>query len=159
MASWIARSSSIDRGFQISRQLGLGITSKIVIVFLAAFFPVAINMYSGVRNVSGGLIEYALAEGAREPQVFGKIIIPASLPFTMTGIRLAMGRAVVGMVAGEVHRRIRSRSCQRGLRKCIRDRQVVCGNYYLALLGVSLTEVVKIAERRFAPWKQTERAN
>src|SRR5581483_2235420 len=74
---------------------GLGITSKIVIVFLAAFFPVVINTYSGVRNVSRGLVEFAQAEGATEYQIFIKIIVPASLPFIMTGIRLAMGRAVV----------------------------------------------------------------
>jgi ABC-type nitrate/sulfonate/bicarbonate transport system ATPase subunit/ABC-type nitrate/sulfonate/bicarbonate transport system permease component len=139
---------------------GLGITSKIVIVFLAAFFPVAINTYSGVRNVSGGLIEFALAEGASEPQVFGKIIIPASLPFIMTGIRLAMGRAVVGMVAGEMFTAVS------GLGGAI----VAYGNAFatdklfvviitLALLGVSLTELVKLAERRFATWKQTERAS
>ncbi len=139
---------------------GLGITSKIVIVFLAAFFPVVINTYSGVRNVSQSLVEFALAEGASELQVLRKIVIPASLPFVMTGIRLAMGRAVVGMVAGEMFTAVS------GLGGAI----VAYGNSFatdklfvviitLALLGVALTEVVKLAERRLAPWKQTERAS
>lgn len=139
---------------------GLGITSKIVIVFLAAFFPVVINTYSGVRNVSQSLVEFALAEGASEFQVLRKIVIPASLPFVMTGIRLAMGRAVVGMVAGEMFTAVS------GLGGAI----VAYGNSFatdklfvviitLALLGVALTEIVKLAERRLAPWKQTERAS
>ena len=81
---------------------GLGLTSKIVIIFLAAFFPVIVNTHAGVRNLSRNLVEVALAEGANEPQIFTKIVLPATLPFIATGIRLAMGRAVVGMVVAEI---------------------------------------------------------
>jgi NitT/TauT family transport system permease protein len=139
---------------------GLGLTSKIVIVFLAAFFPIIVNTYAGVRNVGRGLVEIALAEGAGEAQIFGKIVVPASLPFIMTGIRLAVGRAVVGMVVAEMFTAIT------GLGGAI----VYYGNTFatdklfvviivLALMGVSLTEAVKLLERRFAPWKETERAS
>lgn len=139
---------------------GLGITSKIVIVFLAAFFPVIINTYSGVRNVGRGLVEIALAEGANEIQIFWEIIMPASLPFIMTGIRLAVGRAVVGMVAGEMFTAVS------GLGGAI----VNYGNSFatdklfvviiiLALVGSTLTELVKRLEHRIAPWKSTERAD
>ena len=139
---------------------GLGLLSKIVIVFLAAVFPIIVNTYSGVRNVSGNLVEVALAEGANERQVLSKIILPASLPFIMTGIRLSMGRAVVGMVVAEMFTAVS------GLGGAI----VYYGNAFataklfvviivLALLGVSLTEVVRYAERRLTLWKETERAN
>jgi len=139
---------------------GLGMNSKIVIVFLAAFFPIIVNTYGGVRNVSRGLVEIAQAEGASEAQIFGKIILPASLPFIMTGIRLAVGRAVVGMVVAEMFTAIT------GLGGAI----VYYSNAFatdklfvviilLALLGVALTEGVKFLEVRLAPWKETERAN
>ncbi len=139
---------------------GLGMTSKIVIVFLAAFFPIIVNTYGGVRNVSRGLVEIAQAEGASEAQIFGKIIIPASLPFIMTGIRLAVGRAVVGMVVAEMF------TAMTGLGGAI----IYYSNAFatdklfviiilLALLGVALTEAVKFLEVRLAPWKTTERAN
>jgi ABC-type nitrate/sulfonate/bicarbonate transport system permease component len=139
---------------------GLGMTSKIAIVFLAAFFPIIVNTYGGVRNVSRGLVEIAEAEGASEAQIFGKIILPASLPFIMTGIRLAVGRAVVGMVVAEMFTAIT------GLGGAI----VYYSNAFatdklfvviilLALLGVALTEGVKFLEVRLAPWKETERAN
>ncbi|HEX2565959.1 MAG TPA: ATP-binding cassette domain-containing protein [Burkholderiales bacterium] len=139
---------------------GLGMKSKIVIVFLAAFFPIIVNTYGGVRNVSRALVEVAQAEGASEAQIFGKVIVPAALPFIMTGIRLAVGRAVVGMVVAEMF------TALTGLGGSI----VYFGNTFatdklfvviilLALLGVALTEGVKFLEVRLAPWKETERAD
>ena len=139
---------------------GLGMTSKIVIVFLAAVFPIIVNTYGGVRNVSRSLVEIAQAEGAGERQIFGKIIVPASLPFIMAGIRLAVGRAVVGMVVAEMF------TAMSGLGGAI----VYYGNAFatdklfvviilLALLGVGLTGAVKFLEVKMAPWKQTERAS
>jgi NitT/TauT family transport system permease protein len=139
---------------------GLGLLSKIVIIFLAAFFPIIVNTYAGVRNVGRGLVEVALAEGANEAQIFTKIVVPASLPFIMTGIRLAMGRAVVAMVVAELF------TALAGLGGAIMN----YGNAFktdklfvviivLALLGVSLTESVRYLERKLAPWKETERAN
>jgi len=139
---------------------GFGLTSKVVVVFLTAFFPVVVNTYSGVRNISRSMIEIAQAEDASELQILTKIVIPASIPFIMTGIRLAMGRAVVGMVAGEMFTSIS------GLGGAI----VNYGNSFatdklfvviivLALLGIGLTEIVRYAEKRLAPWKITERSD
>jgi ABC-type nitrate/sulfonate/bicarbonate transport system permease component len=139
---------------------GLGALAKIVLIFLAAFFPIVVNTHAGVRNISQGLVEVAKVEGATEFQIFMKIIVPASLPFIMTGIRLAMGRAVVGMVVGEYFTSVE------GLGGAI----VNYGNSFataklfvilivLALLGIVLTEVVRVAERWAAPWKETERAS
>lgn len=139
---------------------GLGMTSKVVIIFLAGFFPIVINTHAGVRNVSRGLVEVAMAEAANQLQIFTKIVIPASLPFIATGIRLAMGRAVVAMVVAEMFTAVG------GLGGAI----INYGNSFataklfvviivLALLGVTLTESVRWIERRIAPWKETERAD
>jgi len=139
---------------------GLGIGAKIFIVFLAAFFPIIVNTYAGVRNVGRALVEIALAEGASEPQVFSKVVVPAALPFITTGVRLAMGRAVVGMVVAELFTAVS------GLGGAI----VVYGNAFatdklfviiilLALIGLALTESVRLLEKWLAPWKETERAS
>jgi NitT/TauT family transport system permease protein len=139
---------------------GLGDLSKVVIIFLAAFFPIVINTHAGVRTVGRALVEVALAEAASQLQIFTKIVIPASLPFIATGIRLAMGRAVVAMVVAEMFTAVS------GLGGAI----VNYGNAFataklfvviivLALMGVSLTEAVRWIERRIAPWKETERAD
>ena len=139
---------------------GVGTTAKLVLIYLSAFFPIIINTHSGVRDVSHGLVEVALAEGANERQIFGKIIVPAALPFIMTGIRLAMGRAVVAMVVAEMF------TSATGLGgSIVRYGAAFATDKFfviiiaLALLGVGLTELVRGLERRLTPWKQTERAH
>ena len=82
--------------------LGIGIASKVAVVFLISVFPIVISTASGVRNVDVHYLEVARAFGAREEQIVAKVMIPAALPFVLTGIRLAIGRAIVGVVVGEL---------------------------------------------------------
>jgi ABC-type nitrate/sulfonate/bicarbonate transport system permease component len=139
---------------------GLGLTSKIVIVFLSAFFPILVNIHSGVRNVSRSLVEIAQAEGASEPQIFTKIIVPASLPFMMTGIRLAVGRAVVGMIVAEMFTAITGLGGMIvNYSNSFQTDKVFVTIIVIVLLGVGLTGAVRYLERRTAPWKDTERAS
>jgi ABC-type nitrate/sulfonate/bicarbonate transport system permease component len=133
---------------------GLGDAAKLFIVTLLAVFPVLINTAAGVRNVPAALIDVSAAFAANERQVFTKIILPASLPFMMTGLRLGIGRAIIGMVAAEFFTAIT------GLGALI----VKYGNQYdtasmfvpilvLMLLGVGLTAAVRTLEDRIAPWR------
>lgn len=133
---------------------GLGDSAKLFIVTVLAVFPVLINTASGVRNVPRALIDVGAAFAANEWQVFMKIILPAVLPYIMTGLRLGIGRAIIGMVAAEFFTAIT------GLGALI----VKYGNQYdtasmfvpilvLMLLGVTLTTLVRRAEEMFAPWR------
>jgi NitT/TauT family transport system permease protein len=81
---------------------GLGLHSRVWIVFLFAFVIIAVNTTAGVRNVDPTLTEMARAFGARESELFLKVILPAALPMIMAGIRLGMGRAILGMVTSEM---------------------------------------------------------
>jgi NitT/TauT family transport system permease protein len=138
---------------------GIGPAAEIALIFLSGFFPIVINTHSGVRDISHGLVEVALAEGASERQIFTKIVLPAALPFIMTGIRLAMGRAVVAMVVAEMLATIGGlgASIQRYTVAFATDKLFVV-IIALALMGVALTELVRFLERRLTPWKETERA-
>jgi ABC-type nitrate/sulfonate/bicarbonate transport system permease component len=139
---------------------GLGPAAKLVLIFLSAFFPIVINTHSGVRNISHGLVEVALAEGASERQIFTKIVLPAALPFIMTGIRLAMGRAVVAMVVAEMFTAVAGLGgaiVRYGAAFATDKLFVVI--IVLALMGVGLTELVRGLERWLTPWKETERAH
>lgn len=138
---------------------GLGLTAKIVIIFEACFFPIVINTFAGVRNVSRANVDVARAYGASNRQVMTKVILPSALPFIMTGIRLAVGRGVIGMVVAEFFTAIS------GLGSMI----IVFSNSFataklfvpvitLSLLGVGLTQLARYLETRMAPWKETERA-
>jgi ABC-type nitrate/sulfonate/bicarbonate transport system permease component len=137
--------------------LGLGFSAKLFIVIILAIFPILINTAAGVRNVSAQLIDVGTAFAATEREIFTKIILPAALPYMMTGLRLGIGRAIIGMVVAEFFTAIT------GLGALI----VKYGNQYdtasmfvpiLALmgLGILLTAAVRRAEIWIAPWKTTE---
>lgn len=137
--------------------LGLGDEAKLFVVTLLAVFPVLINTVSGVKNVPRSLIDVGSAFAANERQVFLKIILPAVVPYVMTGLRLGVGRAIIGMVAAEFFTAIT------GLGGVI----VKYGNQYdtasmfvpiliLMLLGMTLTSLVRRLEAVFRPWRQND---
>jgi ABC-type nitrate/sulfonate/bicarbonate transport system permease component len=139
---------------------GLGLTAKIVIIFEGCFFPLVINTHAGVRNVSRTTVDVVRAYGASDRQVMTKVVLPSSLPFVMAGIRLAVGRGVIGMVVAEFF------TALSGLGSLI----IIYSNSFataklfvpvitIALLGLGLTTLAKYLEKRMAPWKETERAD
>jgi NitT/TauT family transport system permease protein len=136
---------------------GLGNGAKLFIVTILAVFPILINTIAGVRNVPPQLIELGNAFAANEREIFTKIILPSALPYMMTGLRLGIGRAIIGMVVAEFFTAIT------GLGALI----VKYGNQYdtatmfvpilvLMVLGVTLSIAVRRAEQWIAPWRYTE---
>jgi ABC-type nitrate/sulfonate/bicarbonate transport system permease component len=81
---------------------GLELEVRIVAVFLFAAPIIAFNSYSGTRNVNGNLVEMARAFGAGNWDILKKIVFPAAVPGIMAGVRLGIGRAIVGMVSAEL---------------------------------------------------------
>jgi ABC-type nitrate/sulfonate/bicarbonate transport system permease component len=81
---------------------GLGVESRIAVVFLFAFFVIVINTMTGVKQVDRIFVEMARSFGARELEVFFKVVLPAAMPAIMAGICIGMGRAVKGMVTAEM---------------------------------------------------------
>lgn len=138
---------------------GLGAPAKIAVVFLSGVFPVLMNTFSGVRTVSSGLVEVGRAYGAREGKIFTKIIVPASLPFIMAGVRLAVGRALIGIITAEMFAAVTGLgSLLVRYSSALATDKFFVPVIFLALLGVILTRAVEMLEKRFAPWKETERA-
>lgn len=136
---------------------GLGQPAKFFMVFILAFFPIIINTADGVRNVPQALIDVSTAFAANERQVFVKIILPAVVPYVMTGLRLGIGRAIMGMVVAEFSTAIT------GLGAAI----LKYGNQYdtasmfvpilvLMVLGIVLTRLVRRAEDSFARWRDID---
>lgn len=80
---------------------GLGFTVKAAVIFLMSIFPIVINTWVGVKAVPKALIEVGKALVASDAVILRRIVLPATLPYIMAGIRLAVGRAVVGMVIAE----------------------------------------------------------
>jgi sulfonate transport system permease protein len=133
--------------------VGFESTAKIVILFLFAFFPLVINTYQGVKHVDPRLLEVGHAFRCSERQLWTNIVLPAALPFIVTGLRLAVGRGLIGMVLADLYTAIsgigylivRSASTYRV------DKMFV-PIVVLGLLGITLTAFLRAAERWVAPW-------
>lgn len=133
---------------------GLGVQAQIIVVFGTTVFPILLSTYAGVKNVESRLLETAYAFGASEKQLFFKVIIPASVPFIMSGLRLGIGQAVIGMIVAQMFLGIAGM----GFMLTNYGNQFATDYVFvvvlsLAALGIVLTEIVKLAERRFNHWK------
>ena len=138
---------------------GLGFVVKLVMIFLFAFFPILINTAGGVKNVSGSMVEVGRAYLASDRQILCKVLVPAALPFIAAGIRLAVGRAVVGMIVAELFTAITGLGAMLTLYgNLFETAKMFVVIIVLGLLGIGLIQGVQVLERRLARWKETERA-
>jgi NitT/TauT family transport system permease protein len=138
---------------------GLGFTVKVAVIFLFAFFPILINTAIGAKNVSASFVEVARAYLAPSRQILFKVICPAALPFVMAGVRIGIGRALVGMIVAELFTAITGLGAMLSLYGNIFETaKMFVVIIVLALLGVGLVHATQALERRLATWKETERA-
>lgn len=127
--------------------------AKIIILFLFAFFPMIINTYQGVKNVDPKLIEVGKSLKCNEWQMWVNIILPAALPFIVTGLRLAVGRGLIGMVLADLYTAISGIGylIVRTASTYQIDRMFV-PIVTLGILGIMFTGALRLVERWVAPW-------
>ena len=132
---------------------GFEITAKIAVVFLFTFFPIVINTQQGVKNVDNRLTEVGRAFRCSEGQLWVHIVLPAAVPYIVTGLRLAIGRGLIGMVLADLYTAIT------GIGYLIsryastyRTDAMFVPIATLGLLGITLTGLLRVIERRVAPW-------
>jgi ABC-type nitrate/sulfonate/bicarbonate transport system permease component len=133
---------------------GLGLWSKVVIVFIGALFPILINTYEGVRNADKTLINVVRAFGAKEWDVARLVVLPNSLPYLVAGLRLGIGRAVLGVVVAEFF------GSEEGLGVLMVQAAgryqvdiVFAGLIVFAALTLLMTGLVKLLEDRLTRWR------
>jgi len=134
---------------------GLGLESKVVTVFVLTVFSMLLNTAAGVHEVEQNVLDVSRAFVASEGQVFRKVILPSALPFIMTGLRISIGRALIGTVAAEFFTGIA------GLGGLIQKYGASYETNYmlvpvlaLMLLGVILTGIARWLENVVAPWRE-----
>ena len=132
---------------------GYETTAKVIILFLFGFFPMVINTYQGVKSVDVKLLEVGRAFRCSERQLWANIVLPGALPFIVTGIRLALGRGMIGMVLADLYTAISGIGylIVRTASTFQVDKMFV-PIVTLGLLGVTLTALLRLAERYVAPW-------
>jgi NitT/TauT family transport system permease protein len=133
---------------------GLGMSSKLALAFLVAFFPVVVDTATGLQATPSGLLELARALRASPRQVFFKVQMPAALPFIFAGAKVAITLAVIGAVIGEF---VGSVS---GLGNLVLTANSQLDGplawaalIWLSGLGIVLFAVVALAERLMMPWE------
>jgi ABC-type nitrate/sulfonate/bicarbonate transport system permease component len=134
---------------------GIGINSKIAVVFAGAIFPVLISTFSGMRTLDANLLKCARSFGANDWQIFRTIALPGSIPFIITGLRLGIGRALIGVVVGELY------AATAGVGYLItvagatfQTDKVFVGVMIICFSGMGMKELLKQVEHHFEPWRQ-----
>jgi NitT/TauT family transport system permease protein len=133
--------------------LGIGVASKIVVVAVLVIFPVIINTEAGLRTTSKDLIEMVRSFGATPRQIFFKVSLPSALPFIFAGLKLGIGRGLIGVVVAELF------GSRAGLGQFISQAAetfnmpaLFAGVVILAGGGIALTSGFTWLERRLIPW-------
>ena len=132
---------------------GFDVTAKVIVVVISSVFAIILSTEQGVRNVDRRLLEVARSFRSTERQLWGDVIMPSALPYIAAGLRIAVGRALVGMVVAEFFTTIT------GIGYLI----VRYGNAFqpdhllvpilvVMALGITLTALTRQLEKRIAPW-------
>jgi ABC-type nitrate/sulfonate/bicarbonate transport system permease component len=134
--------------------MGFGFAPKVLVVFLFAVFPVLYNTVEGARSLKPELVEVARSFRSSEWALWREVMVPYTLPFTMTGVRQAIGRALVGMIAAEFF------LSSTGLGQLIMSASqnfdtagVLAAILVIMVLGLVLMRIGRAIELRFARWR------
>ncbi len=135
--------------------LGIGESSKIFLIFLASFLACVIATFQGVRNVDKTLINAARVLGSNDRSLFLHVIVPASFPYILVGMRVALGSAWATLVAAELI------AATQGLGQMIQNASqffdtetVIVGIVLIGVLGFAMDRAVLYLERRLTGWQE-----
>ena len=134
--------------------LGFGSTTVIAITFLLTFVTIAVNTMAGVRSVDPQLIRAVRAFGGSQMDVVWKVVLPASVPLVLAGVRIGLGRALIGVILGEMF----SSAGGLGYHISFYGARLKTADLFVPLMtvvaiGILTTRVCAIIERRFLAWR------
>jgi ABC-type nitrate/sulfonate/bicarbonate transport system permease component len=136
---------------------GFKVPAKVIIVFLFMVFPILLNTYQGVKDVDRNLQEVARSFCSTEGQLWRHLIVPSAIPFIVVGVRLAIGRGLVGMIVAEFYTSVTGLGYMivRYANAFETDKLFV-PIVVVMVLGVGLMGLAKWVEGRIAPWRNFE---
>lgn len=134
--------------------VGIGIWSKVAIVFLGAVFPILVTTMTAMQTLDPSLLRAARSFGAGDREIFRTIALPASLPFILAGLRLGAGRGLIGIVVGELY------AANAGVGYLIavygstfQTDKLFVGVVIIAITGIVVVEILRVLEKRFEAWR------
>jgi ABC-type nitrate/sulfonate/bicarbonate transport system permease component len=133
---------------------GFGQTAKYVVVGLAVFFPIAINTRSGVQSVDQGMHDVCTAFRASRTEKLRYALLPGSVPYTLAGVRISVGRGLVALIFADFFGAVAGLGYLINVnQQLLQTANVYVGIVILSILGLSLTAVVTLLERKFASYR------
>jgi len=137
--------------------IGADFFAEVFVTFLLTVFTIIVNTHHGVKYVSSALAEVGKSYGASETQFLAKIILPASMPDIISGMRIGMGRAILAAVLAEV---LMSGNGLGGMMMTFQDvlntPYMMAAVFLIGLMGIAVLQLPKILEHRLFRWKETE---
>lgn len=136
--------------------LGVGESAKIVVIFFASFLVMVVTIYQGVKTVDVTLIKAARVLGAKDRDIFFKVVVPASTPYILVGVRLGLAASLTTLIAAELT------GAQVGLGEMIQSASlyfkmdvVILGIVVIGIIGFTLDKIVLFLERKLTGWQET----
>ena len=136
--------------------VGVGRVPQVVVIWLATFLTMTITIYQGVRNVDETLIKAARVLGAKDSDLFAKVIFPATTPFILTAVRLGASVALTTLIAAE------STGAFAGLGMRIRSfsnsfevAPMLLYIILIGILGITMEKIIKTLEKKLTGWQET----
>jgi NitT/TauT family transport system permease protein len=137
---------------------GFDVTAKVLVVVFSSVFAIIVNTEQGVRNVDRRLLEVAHSFRSSERQLWGDVIVPSALPYIAAGLRLAVGRALVGMVVAEFFTSITGVGYLIvRYSNAFQPDHLLVPIIVVMALGIVLTAITRAFEGRIAPWNKLSR--
>ncbi len=134
--------------------VGLGIEMKTIIVFLGGFFSIIVPTVEGVRTVDRQLLDVARSFRASSRRLFTSVVIPATVPFIATGVRLALGRLLIGVVIAELYAQTEGLGVLIGrAAETLQSDRMMFGILLFTLMGVGTTTAAGRIERYLQRWR------
>jgi NitT/TauT family transport system permease protein len=134
---------------------GIGTSAKIAIIFFAVFLVMVVTIYQGVRNVDVTLIKAAKVLDAKDKDLFLDVVVPASFPYILVGVRLGLATALTTLVAAELT------GASQGLGNMIQEAaltfnmdEVILGIITIGVIGFILDKIVLFLERKLTGWQE-----
>jgi len=133
---------------------GIDLPAKIAIIFLSTVFPILVNTMTGVRTMERDFVKVARSFGASDGQLFRTVALPSSVPNLLTGLRLGLGHALIGIVVGEMY----GASAGIGFMMqtagaTFQTDKVMVGIVIIAAAGMGLTQLLRSIEKKFDAWR------
>ena len=134
--------------------LGIGQGSKMAIILLGAIFPILVNTITGVRTVDRDFVRVARSFCANDWQLFRTVVLPSSVPLILTGLRLGLGHALVGIVVGELYAATAGIGFMIAVAgSSFQTDKVMVGILIISTAGMVMTQLLRVVERRFERWR------